>query len=77
MAEYVCELPIEGMMSFMSGGVLIPVHERIVRCRDCAFFFENATPHDEDCPHFCSLHGIDMAETDGFCKWSARKEVAE
>ena len=51
----------------------LPVRERIVRCRDCAYFFENATLHDEDCPHFCSLHGIDMAETDGFCKWGERR----
>lgn len=41
MAEYVCELPVEGMASFMSGGELIPVHERIVRCRDCRHYSEH------------------------------------
>lgn len=49
--------------------------EEIVRCRDCYYFFENATMHDEDCPHFCSAHGIDMAESDGFCSRGRRKEI--
>ena len=70
MAEYIVEEPSDSSAYWR-------VHERIVRCSDCAYFFENATLHDEDCPHFCSLHGIDMAETDGFCKWGAPKEVAE
>ncbi|MCI6273919.1 MAG: hypothetical protein MR611_04540 [Coriobacteriaceae bacterium] len=38
MSEYVCELPIDGMRSFVSGNVRIPVGERVTRCRDCAFF---------------------------------------
>lgn len=48
--------------------------ERIVRCKDCHYFFRDATPHDEDCPHFCSKHGIDMAEDDGFCSWARRRD---
>lgn len=45
----------------------------LIRCRDCIYFFRDATPHDEDCPHFCSKHGIDMDEDDGYCSWGRRR----
>lgn len=45
-----------------------------LRCKDCLYFFRDATPHDDDCPHFCSKHGIDMAEDDGYCSWGRRRE---
>lgn len=49
----------------------IPItREHIVRCKDCHYFFRDASPYEiDDCPHFCSKHGIDMAEDDGFCSW--------
>lgn len=75
MAEYVCELPVEGMVSFMSGSELIPVLEHVVRCRDCKSFREDATPHDHERPHFCGLHGIDLSDGDGFCAWGVPREV--
>lgn len=82
MAEYVCELPVEGMASFMSGSELIPVHERIVRCRDC----KHCREHDMRayggdcgqllCHHFSMSSGAGWpVEPDGFCKWGERKEV--
>ena len=46
--------------------------ERIVRCKDCYFFLRGATPHDDDCPHFCVKHGIDMDDDGGFCSWGRR-----
>ena len=49
---------------------LIPV----THCRDCHYFFENATPHDDERPHFCSLHGIDMGEDTGFCSWGRKRD---
>lgn len=49
--------------------------EHIVRCKDCHCFFRDASPYEiDDCPHFCSKHGIDMAEDDGFCSWGRRKD---
>lgn len=48
--------------------------EHIVRCKDCYYFFRNATPHDDECPHFCSKHGIDMGEDDNFCSWGRPRE---
>lgn len=48
--------------------------ERIVRCKDCAYFFRDATLHDDECPHFCSKHGTDMDDDMGFCSW-ARETV--
>lgn len=45
----------------------------VVRCRDCAAFLENATPNDREYPHFCTLHGTDLAEPDGYCAWGERR----
>lgn len=55
-----------------AAGLPVP-REHITRCKDCHYFCRDATPFDEDCPHFCSQHGIDMAEDDGFCSWGRRK----
>ena len=73
MAEYVCELPIEGMVSFVSGTTTIPVHERIVRCMDCKRVTIDQGDHDYREPLWCGLFHIDVS-LDGFCKWCERKE---
>ena len=77
MDEYVCELPVEGMVSFMSGGVLIPVHERIVRCRDCERFSVDNSDHDYRSGWWCKRWNTDMVKPDGFCAWACRKEEDE
>ena len=79
MAEYVCELPVEGMASFMSGGELIPVHERIVRCGDCRYYDEIihacdhpcVTPLRGDCPENWIFSCFDI----DFCAWGEPREV--
>lgn len=43
-----------------------------VYCRECDHFLENATTHDKKYPHFCSEHGIDMADANGFCAWGRK-----
>ena len=73
MAEYVCELPIEGMVSFVSGTTTIPVRERIVRCRDCKRVTIDQGDHDYREPLWCGLFHIDVS-LDCFCKWGERKE---
>lgn len=87
MAEYVCELPVDGMTSFVSGGELIPVRERIVRCSDCKH--GHITVNGESCK-WCDLiathdpdgyepnNGYDPEpyfDADFFCKWGERKAV--
>ena len=79
MAEYVCELPVEDMLSFVSGTTTIPVHERIVRCRDCEHF----TPNEEfwfgpilaaTCGSCDFWAGTKCKVTpDGFCAWGERR----
>ena len=61
---------VDGVSQWMQARI----REEIVRCRDCAFFHRNATPHDESQPHFCSALGIDLGYDDGFCAWSERSE---
>ena len=74
MTEYVCELPVEGMASFMSGGELIPVHERIVRCRDCERYSEHEWIIATDVSDVCHFFGDGVkVEPDGFCKWGVRR----
>ena len=46
----------------------------VVRCKDCATFIRDATPHDDDRPHFCSELGVDLADGDGFCAWGVRRD---
>lgn len=45
----------------------------LVRCEDCKSFKESETPHDDERPHFCTLHGIDLADDTGFCAWGERR----
>ena len=73
MSEYVCELPIDGMASFVSGTTTIQVRELVVRCRDCKHYDEvihacdhpNVTALRGDCPENWILSCFD---TD-FCCW--------
>lgn len=76
MAEYVCELPVEGMVSFMSGTTTIPVHERIVRCRDCEHYSEHKWIIATDVSDVCHFwHGEPTkVKPDGFCAWGKLKE---
>lgn len=82
MAEYVCELPIEDMVSFVSGTTTIPVHERIVRCRDCRHMHIVRAWTGMDAPE-CWLHasretgalGKNWTDPNGFCAWGERREV--
>ena len=53
----------------------LPVREEVVRCKDCATFIRDATPHDDDRPHFCSELGLDLADGDGFCAWGRRTDA--
>lgn len=46
--------------------------ESIVRCRDCSWFHEDATLEDQEYPHFCHQHGIDLMDGNGFCAWGER-----
>lgn len=39
MSEYVCELPFDDVVSFVSGNIRIPVRERITRCKHCGYFW--------------------------------------
>ena len=79
--EYVCELPVEGMASFVSGSTTIPVREPIVRCRDC----KHSLLHGTECRHFAAyepIAGGDEYEEmtysvrpDGFCAWGKRRNA--
>lgn len=86
--DYVCTLPIDGMASFVSGSTTVPVHEQIVRCRDCVHF----TPNKEfwleppnvpfpmigatsDCCDFWADTECKVSP-DGFCKWGERRADA-
>lgn len=47
--------------------------ERIIRCRECKWFRENATPHDTDGRYnFCTQFGFDFKGSNGFCAWGER-----
>lgn len=48
--------------------------EPIIRCVNCKAFLQNETPNDYEHPHFCTLHGSDLAEPDGFCAWGEVEE---
>lgn len=66
--QYICTI-----YGWFSGIEVEEVHEPIVRCRDCKGFKEDATPHDDTMPHFCSVLGIDLEDGDGFCKWARKR----
>ena len=69
MSEYICDLPIDGMASFVSGGVTIVVGERLVRCRDCRH-------RDVTHPayHTCRVMGGEW-EDDDFCSCGELREA--
>ena len=72
MAEYVCELPVEDMLSFVSGTTTIPVRERIVRCRDC----ESAREHYEGMDVWWCEYLQRYVGSSGFCFWGVRRAGA-
>jgi len=55
-------------------GVDIFDYQPHIRCKYCRFFLRDATPHDDECPHFCRKNGFDMADDDGSCSWAERME---
>lgn len=49
--------------------------EEIIRCRDCKWFREGASPHDPDGRYdFCTQFGFDFRGSCGFCAWAERRE---
>lgn len=70
MAEYIVEEPSDRSASWQ-------VHERIVRCRDCACFSVDNSDHDYRTGWWCKRWYTDMVKPDGFCAWGERKEVDE
>lgn len=84
MSEHVCELPIDGMCSFVSGSTTIPVREQIVRCKDCEYYVPEFGYSEERGfgqiehliePPACARHkGFEITvEPDGFCAWGHRR----
>lgn len=73
-------------MSFVSGNTTIPVHERIVRCRDCKHFTANEEfwiePPQVPFPMIgATSDSCDFwagtkckVKPDGFCAWGETKE---
>lgn len=69
--EYVACLDFERSLY----AVYLDASEEIIRCRDCKWFRENATPHDPDGrDNFCTQHGFDFEGDNGFCAWAERSE---
>lgn len=68
--EYICKLyPIQ------TGAEIEELREEIIRCRDCKWFREGASPHDPDGRYdFCTQFGFDFRGSGGFCAWSERRE---
>lgn len=73
MREYVCELPVGGMV-FARSNRKIPVHEKVVRCRDCKYQFDGGFGYP-----YCGRRPGNCFEVRGdcFCSWGERKVVAE
>lgn len=78
--EYVCELPIDGMLSFVSGSTTIPVREEIVRCRDCnnAIVCGYGTldchgPLVQTWDYYNDEPLRNPVPPDGFCAWGVRR----
>lgn len=69
MREYVCELPVGGMV-FARSNRKIPVHEKVVRCRDCKHMFDDGFGYP-----YCGRRPGNCFEVtgDGFCKWGERR----
>lgn len=70
--EYIVKYPknltSEDLSANHAAGLPITA-EKVVRCMNCRWFRENATPRDRDRPHFCALNGFDMGDAYGFCAW--------
>lgn len=69
MSEYVCELPLDDMVSFVSGNIQIPVRERVVRCKDCIYL------KDIGKYLWCSLSANEIEPND-FCSLAEPREEA-
>lgn len=67
MAEYIVEEPSDRSASWR-------VHERIVRCRDCACFSVDDSGHEYRSDWWCKRWYTDMVMPDGFCAWGCRKQ---
>lgn len=62
-------------LSHASKFASMPIEGEIIRCRDCKWFQEGATPHDPSGRYnFCSQFGFDFQGSDGFCAWAERGE---
>lgn len=49
--------------------------EEIIRCFECKWFKENASPDDPDGRyHFCVKHGFIFEYDNGFCAWAERRQ---
>ena len=77
MSEWVCELPIDGMASFVSGTTTIPVRELVVRCRDCKQYADHEWVIATDVDHVCHFwHGEPTkVDPNGFCAWGEREDA--
>lgn len=73
MSEYVCELPIDDMVSFVSGTVRIPVHERVTRCNSCRFFWPGFADVAVD---WCSRGDGHGTTPNDFCSLAEPREEA-
>lgn len=52
----------------------LPALEEVIRCRDCAWFQKNASPHDPDGRYnFCAQFGFDFQGSSGFCAWAEKR----
>lgn len=76
MVEHIVEAP-----SIDEFGGYFPVHERIVRCRDCKYHinktckYRNGISSESNCFFFSDYEGVPMpVEPDGFCAWGERRE---
>ena len=77
MAEYVVDLTnakVRPGLSDISALWGLPVHECIVRCRDCVHVFDEGSGY-----LYCGRRPGHCFETraDGFCAWGCRKEADE
>ena len=80
MTEYVCELDRESVREVSEGVIgvklvtiddVTAVHERVIRCRDCASWRTSRG----DGHKFCEQTG-QRCDGDGFCAWAQPREDA-
>ena len=60
------EINSEEALAFLWG---LPVHEEVVRCRDCKWFSLDNSDHDYRSGWWCHRWNTDMVKPDGFCAW--------